>query len=205
MSGTNKDRRREVRQGRFRSRPGERTLLPRGVIRLSRSQARASRYRGQQRSPAGRMPLPGAGVAVPEAERPWRWVPGAWLCPDHEAQDLHLAQWRLLRAAVAPGPDGLFVAASQHSAPPASAAAGPTAWARQRYWHALPDGREGRAYQEFLAPRRPLLAWSYATCPACCVTRPMRPDTRRPPNPGSWLPHEPGMASASAISSAPDC
>jgi hypothetical protein len=82
-------------------------------------------------------------------------VPGAWLCPDHEAQDLHLAQWRLLRAAVAPGPDGLFVAASQHSAPPASAAAGPTAWARQRYWHALPDGREGRAYQEFLAPRRP--------------------------------------------------
>ena len=94
-------------------------------------------------------------------------MPGAWPCPDHEAQDLHLAQWRLLRAAVAPGPDGLFAAASQHSAPPASAAAGPTAWARQRYWHALPDGREGRAYQEFLAPRRPLLAWSYATCPAC--------------------------------------
>jgi hypothetical protein len=30
--------------------------------------------------------------------------------------------------------------------------------ARQRHWHALPDGREGTAYQEFLVPRRPLLA-----------------------------------------------
>ena len=30
--------------------------------------------------------------------------------------------------------------------------------ARQRYWRALPDGREGTAYQEFLASRRPLLA-----------------------------------------------
>jgi hypothetical protein len=31
-----------------------------------------------------------------------------------EAQDLHLAQWRLLRAAVAPGPDDLFIAADPH-------------------------------------------------------------------------------------------
>ncbi|HUY47644.1 MAG TPA: UvrD-helicase domain-containing protein [Streptosporangiaceae bacterium] len=31
-----------------------------------------------------------------------------------EAQDLHPAQWRLLRAAVAPGPDDLFVAADPH-------------------------------------------------------------------------------------------
>jgi hypothetical protein len=30
--------------------------------------------------------------------------------------------------------------------------------ARQRYWHALPDGWEHMAYQEFLAARRPLLA-----------------------------------------------
>lgn len=82
---------------------------------------------------------------------------------------------------------------------------GADAWARQRYWHALPDGREGRAYQEFLAPRRPLLAWSYATCPVCCVTRPMRPDTRRPPNPARGCRTSPGMASASGISSAPDC
>ena len=31
-----------------------------------------------------------------------------------EAQDLHPAQWRLLRAAVAPGPDDLFIAADPH-------------------------------------------------------------------------------------------
>jgi hypothetical protein len=31
-----------------------------------------------------------------------------------EAQDLHLAQWRLLRAAVAPDPDDLFIAADPH-------------------------------------------------------------------------------------------
>jgi len=31
-----------------------------------------------------------------------------------EAQDLHLAQWRLLRVAVAPGPDDLFIAADPH-------------------------------------------------------------------------------------------
>ena len=31
-----------------------------------------------------------------------------------EGQDLHLAQWRLLRAAVAPGPDDLFIAADPH-------------------------------------------------------------------------------------------
>ena len=31
-----------------------------------------------------------------------------------EAQDLHLAQWRLLRAAVAAGPDDLFIAADPH-------------------------------------------------------------------------------------------
>ena len=31
-----------------------------------------------------------------------------------EAQDLQLAQWRLLRAAVAPGPDDLFIAADPH-------------------------------------------------------------------------------------------
>jgi superfamily I DNA/RNA helicase len=31
-----------------------------------------------------------------------------------EAQDLHLAQWRLLRAAAAPGPDDLFIAADPH-------------------------------------------------------------------------------------------
>ncbi len=31
-----------------------------------------------------------------------------------EAQDLHQAQWRLLRAAVAPGPDDLFIAADPH-------------------------------------------------------------------------------------------
>ena len=31
-----------------------------------------------------------------------------------EAQDLHLAQWRLLRAAVAPAPDDLFIAADPH-------------------------------------------------------------------------------------------
>jgi hypothetical protein len=31
-----------------------------------------------------------------------------------EAQDLHSAQWRLLRAAVAPGPDDLFIAADPH-------------------------------------------------------------------------------------------
>ena len=31
-----------------------------------------------------------------------------------EAQDLHLAQWRLLRAAVPPGPDDLFIAADPH-------------------------------------------------------------------------------------------
>ena len=31
-----------------------------------------------------------------------------------EAQDLHLSQWRLLRAAVAPGPDDLFIAADPH-------------------------------------------------------------------------------------------
>ena len=31
-----------------------------------------------------------------------------------EAQDLHPSQWRLLRAAVAPGPDDLFIAADPH-------------------------------------------------------------------------------------------
>jgi superfamily I DNA/RNA helicase len=31
-----------------------------------------------------------------------------------EGQDLHLTQWRLLRAAVAPGPDDLFIAADPH-------------------------------------------------------------------------------------------
>jgi superfamily I DNA/RNA helicase len=31
-----------------------------------------------------------------------------------EAQDLHPAQWRLLRAAVDPGPDDLFIAADPH-------------------------------------------------------------------------------------------
>jgi UvrD/REP helicase N-terminal domain len=31
-----------------------------------------------------------------------------------EAQDLHPAQWRLLRAAVPPGPDDLFIAADPH-------------------------------------------------------------------------------------------
>jgi superfamily I DNA/RNA helicase len=31
-----------------------------------------------------------------------------------EAQDLHLSQWRLLRAAVPPGPDDLFIAADPH-------------------------------------------------------------------------------------------
>jgi superfamily I DNA/RNA helicase len=31
-----------------------------------------------------------------------------------EAQDLHLAQWRMLRAAVAPAPDDLFIAADPH-------------------------------------------------------------------------------------------
>jgi superfamily I DNA/RNA helicase len=31
-----------------------------------------------------------------------------------EAQDLHLAQWRLIRAAAAPGPDDLFLAADPH-------------------------------------------------------------------------------------------
>ena len=41
------------------------------------------------------MPLPRSGVAVPVAERPWRWVPGVRPpCPDHDAQDLHLAQSR---------------------------------------------------------------------------------------------------------------
>ena len=31
-----------------------------------------------------------------------------------ESQDLHPAQWRLLRAAVAPGPDDLFIAGDPH-------------------------------------------------------------------------------------------
>jgi superfamily I DNA/RNA helicase len=31
-----------------------------------------------------------------------------------EAQDLHPAQWRLLRAAAPPGPDDLFISADPH-------------------------------------------------------------------------------------------
>ncbi|MFB6822269.1 UvrD-helicase domain-containing protein [Streptomyces virginiae] len=44
----------------------------------------------------------------PRTDRPFRHV------VIDEAQDLHPAQWRLLRASVAPGPDDLFIAGDTH-------------------------------------------------------------------------------------------
>ncbi|MFI8389829.1 UvrD-helicase domain-containing protein [Streptomyces sp. NPDC085540] len=49
-----------------------------------------------------------ARILEPRTERPFRHV------VIDEAQDLHPAQWRLLRAAVAPGPDDLFIAGDTH-------------------------------------------------------------------------------------------
>ncbi|MEV7593018.1 UvrD-helicase domain-containing protein [Streptomyces sp. NPDC089922] len=49
-----------------------------------------------------------ARLLEPRTERPFRHV------VIDEAQDLHPAQWRLLRAAVAPGPDDLFIAGDTH-------------------------------------------------------------------------------------------
>ncbi|GAB3698396.1 UvrD-helicase domain-containing protein [Nocardiopsis oceani] len=47
-------------------------------------------------------------AALPDGEKPYRHV------VVDEAQDLHPGQWRLLRAAVARGPDDLFVTADAH-------------------------------------------------------------------------------------------
>lgn len=77
--------------------------------------------------------------------------------------------------------------------------------ARQRHWHAFPDGREGTAYQEFLASRRPLLARVVRDVPGLLCDPACAPGYPAPAEPGLWLPHEPTMASALAISSAPDC
>ncbi|MET9693013.1 UvrD-helicase domain-containing protein [Streptomyces sp. NPDC006514] len=49
-----------------------------------------------------------ARILEPRTERPFRHV------VIDEAQDLHPAQWRLLRASVAPGPDDLFIAGDTH-------------------------------------------------------------------------------------------
>ncbi|WP_405437880.1 AAA family ATPase [Streptomyces avidinii] len=49
-----------------------------------------------------------ARLLEPRADRPFRHV------VIDEAQDLHPAQWRLLRASVAPGPDDLFIAGDTH-------------------------------------------------------------------------------------------
>ncbi|MFB6861093.1 UvrD-helicase domain-containing protein [Streptomyces virginiae] len=49
-----------------------------------------------------------ARLLEPRTDRPFRHV------VIDEAQDLHPAQWRLLRASVAPGPDDLFIAGDTH-------------------------------------------------------------------------------------------
>lgn len=49
-----------------------------------------------------------AGILASRAKPPYRHV------VVDEAQDLHPAQWRLLRAAVAPGPDDLFIVGDPH-------------------------------------------------------------------------------------------
>ncbi|WP_030902867.1 UvrD-helicase domain-containing protein [Streptomyces sp. NRRL F-5126] len=49
-----------------------------------------------------------ARLVEPRADRPFRHV------VVDEAQDLHPAQWRLLRALVGPGPDDLFIAGDTH-------------------------------------------------------------------------------------------
>ncbi|MET9600289.1 UvrD-helicase domain-containing protein [Streptomyces sp. NPDC006459] len=49
-----------------------------------------------------------ARLLEPRNDRPFRHV------VIDEAQDLHPAQWRLLRASVAPGPDDLFIAGDTH-------------------------------------------------------------------------------------------
>ena len=59
--------------------------------------------------------------------------------------------------------------------------------ARQRHWHALPDGREGTAYQEFLASRRPLLARVVRDVPGLLCDPAYAPGYPAPAEPGLWL------------------
>ena len=60
----------------------------------------------------------------------------------------------------------------------------------QRHWYALPDGREGTAYQEFLASRRPLLARVARDVPGLLCDPAYAPGYPAPAEPGLWLPHD---------------